>query len=60
VGKSPIHQQVDAGHIARIRADREVERLVQRANIALTRSGERAKVNEMVERVAALRGQATV
>ena len=60
VGKSPVHQQVDAGHIARIRADQEVERLVRRANIALARPGERAKVNEMVEQVAALRGQAAV
>ena len=59
MGKSPVHQQVDTGHIARIRADQEVERLVRRANIALARPGERAKENEMVEQVAALRGQAT-
>ena len=42
------------------RPDDEVERLVRRANIAIARPGDRVKVNEMVERVAALRGQATV
>jgi len=42
------------------RPDQEVERLVRRANIAIARPGDRVKVNEMVERVAALRGQATV
>lgn len=42
------------------RPDEEVERLVRRANIAIARPAERVKVNEMVERVAALRGQSTV
>ena len=35
MGKSPVHQQVDAGHIASIPADQEVERLVRRANTAI-------------------------
>jgi IclR family KDG regulon transcriptional repressor len=42
------------------RPDEEVERLVRRANIAIPRPGDRVKVNEMVERIAALRGQPTV
>lgn len=33
---------------------------MRRANIAIARPADRVKVNEMVERVAALRGQATV
>lgn len=39
--------------------DQEVERLVRRANIAIPRAADRVKVHEMVERVAALRGQPT-
>lgn len=42
------------------RPNEEVERLVRRANIAIARPADRVKVNEMVARVAALRGQPTV
>ena len=42
------------------RPDEGAERLVRRANIAITRPSERVKVAEIVERVASIRGQASV